>query len=290
MRALLLIHVIEAHTLIAHLVPSINNIYPYTKHEKFNAPQIRLFEPCNVDETNGTQTEHYQGMKPSYLFYSPSNADAFQCALRGKILQYTFQVKQIKSAHGFLGSAQPLKLWSDFDGKHQSVSFLQQYARPYCHVDIPLSILATTIYTDNSRNRVTVEIPAPRSGRVRRALDRAIRWMQRMGYFPNRSSRAPSDTSSVTGEQSTVFEDELTLDDVRFLTYLATLKIEFSSLHGMVDFQWPLASMAHINIQTRNASKLNCPNSSLQEHALYRSHPLPKYPSQFRLLGNLYMN
>ncbi|KAJ9209322.1 hypothetical protein DTO166G4_9085 [Paecilomyces variotii] len=226
--------------IIQHL-PSINNIHPYTKHEKFNAPQIRLFEPCNVDETNGTQTEHYQGMKPSYLFYSPSNADAFQCALRGKILQYTFQVKQIKSAHGFLGSAQPLKLWSDFDGKHQSVSFLQQYARPYCHVDIPLSILATTIYTDNSRNRVTVEIPAPRSGRVRRALDRAIRWMQRMGYFPNRSSRAPSDTSSVTGEQSTVFEDELTLDDVRFLTYLATLKIEFSSLHDAKCFETKLS-------------------------------------------------
>lgn len=173
-------------------------------------------------------------MKPLYRFDSSSDEDAFQCALRGKILQHTFRVKEIKSAPGFGGSPQPLKLWSDFEGEHQSLSFLQQYKKPYCHIDIPLRTLAPFIYADDSSNRVRVDFSARRPRRSRRSLDGIIRLVQQIPIFSNRSAISQSDSSSVISEQSTAVEDELTPYDVRFLASLRHLKIEFSSSGGMI--------------------------------------------------------
>ena len=220
------------------LVPAINEIHPYTKHQRFNAPEIRLFEPCIIDETDGALTWRYEGRRPSYHFDSPSDAIAFQSALRGKVLQQTFQVEQITSGRGLEGTAQPLKLWSDVDNKNPTLSLLVQHSRPYYHIDIPLHILSRSIFVDDAKNKVRIEFSPQRTNRNRKSVNKPRRLLRQLSVL-FRSSPPDSGQSSVSSESRSetpdvIIDGDLAPDDTRFLASMAHLKIEFSTSDGTI--------------------------------------------------------
>lgn len=217
-------------------VPSINQIHPYTKHRLFHTSDIRLFEPCVVDESDGAVTWRYEGRKPSYQFDSSSDAVAFQCALRGKILRRTFQVEKINSGRGIEGTAQPLKLWSDFYNQNWSLSFLVEHSKPYYHTDISLGMLSSSIYASESSNKIRVEFSSHRKKRARSSMsDPSI--IRRLSDFFRSSGAVPHPRPVVEQSQEstdTLAEEELPIEDTRFLTSMAYLRIEFSTSDGMI--------------------------------------------------------
>ncbi|KAJ5820318.1 hypothetical protein N7474_005909 [Penicillium riverlandense] len=224
--------------LVQHL-PSINQIHPYTKHQLFNTSEIRLFEPCVVDESDGAVTWRYEGRKPSYQFDSSSDAVAFQCALRGKILKHTFQVEKINSGRGTEGSAQPLKLWSDFYNQNWSLSFLVEHNKPFYHTDVPLGMLSSSIYASESSNKVRVEFSSHRKKRARSSMsDPSI--IRRFSGIFRAPVALPNPRPAIEKAQentNTLAEEELPTEDTRFLTSMAYLKIEFSTSDDAKLFQ-----------------------------------------------------
>lgn len=219
-------------------MPAINDIHPYTKHQDFNTPEIWLFEPCEVHKTDGSVfTDSYEECKPLYRFDSPPVAIGFQCALRGKILQRTFQVEAISSRRNVSeGTAQPLKLWCDFDGQNWLISFLSQHERPYHHIDVPLRVLRPSIYANESSNKVRVEFLA-QTARKKRASMTGSGIRRRLSDFfrPGTSSDQSSATNEPRRDSTDTFaEDELPTDDTRFLTGLTYLRFEFSTPYGIL--------------------------------------------------------
>lgn len=220
-----------------HTVPSISEIHPYTKHERFFAPEIRLFEPCIVDEGDGAVTWRYKGRKPSYKFGSNDAAIAFQCALRGKILVHTFQVEDITSGRGSESTAQPLKLWSDLDGRNMSISFLVQQSKPYYHIDVPLRLLENSIHTSESAKKVRVDFASQRTKGGRNSIHRTG-LLRRFSDFLRHS---PPDTDQGVGGREPRQEiadplvaDDLPTQDTQFLVSLAYLRFEFTTSKGKI--------------------------------------------------------
>ncbi|OOQ85830.1 hypothetical protein PEBR_24007 [Penicillium brasilianum] len=207
---------------VQHL-PPISEIHPYTKHERFRAPQIRLYDACNVEEVDGAELWRHKGRKPSYSFDSKFDAIAFQCALRGKVLMHTFQVEDITSERGSESTAQPLKLWSDLDGRNQSISFLVQKSKPYYHIDVPLRLFANSIHTSDAGMKI-------RTGLLRRFSDL-------LRHSPPDTEQAITRRDSRQEITDTFAEDNLPTQDTQFLLSLSHLRFEFSSLEDGRLFQ-----------------------------------------------------
>lgn len=219
-------------------VPPISEIHPYTKHERFRAPQIRLYEACNVEEVDGAELWRHKGRKPSYGFESKFDAIAFQCALRGKILMHTFQVEDITSERGSESTAQPLKLWSDLDGRNQSISFLVQKSKPYYHIDVPLRLLANSIHTSDAGMKIRVDF-ASQKPKTKRNSTGKTGLLRRFSDLLRHS--APDTEHGITRRESrqeitdTFAEDDLPTQDTQFLLSLSHLRFEFSSLEGKIE-------------------------------------------------------
>ncbi|KAJ5675776.1 hypothetical protein N7462_008673 [Penicillium macrosclerotiorum] len=223
---------------VQHL-PPINRIHPYTKHQRFDTSEIRLFEACIIDQSDGSVTWRYEGRKPAYRFNSLSDAFAFECALRGKILLHTFQVEEISSERGLEGTAQPVKLWCDFDDRNRALSFLVQRSRPYFHLDVPLRMFGNIIHANNATNKVRVEFWAPKV--KKKALRNPNRLLRRLS---NLIRHAPPDYDEVLEEHELRFqimnvlaEEELPESEAEFINSMSFLRFEFSTSDDAVIFQ-----------------------------------------------------
>lgn len=228
-------NVSEDCTLMDQKVPSIIEIHPYTKHERFCADEIRLFEACNIEELDGAETWRHKARKPSYRFGYEVDAIAFQCALRGKALLHTFQVEEITSGRGSEGTAQPLKLWSDLDGRNKSISFLVQQSKPYYHIDIPLRLFGNSIHTSDSGRKVRVELVSRKTKKGRNSMNKTgllRRFSDLLRHSP------PDKEQGYTGRDpgqeiaDTIVEDDLPTQDTQFLLSLGYLRFEFTGSNG----------------------------------------------------------
>ena len=64
---------------------------------------------------------------------------AFQCALRDKLIRHTFDVDSIHSKRGLETSYQHLKMWSDVNGKNDTLSFyVKKEGEPGTHLEFPV--------------------------------------------------------------------------------------------------------------------------------------------------------
>ncbi|KAJ6093413.1 hypothetical protein N7486_008702 [Penicillium sp. IBT 16267x] len=258
--------------IVQHL-PAINEIHPYTKHHRFNVPEIRLYEPCIVDEIDGALTRRYEGRKPSYRFDSPAVGIAFQSALRGKVLRKTFQVEEITSGRGLEGTAQPLKLWSDVDNKNPTLSLLVQHSRPFYHIDVPLHIFSRAIYVNKARNNVRVVFPPQRTSRNRKSMNKPRRSLSKLSFL-SRSSLIDSSQSSVSNgtrmeTSEAILDDDLITDDTRFLASMAHLKIKFSTPGDTTSFEDTLEE--HFKV-------IHCPEPTMDDDFEGPDETTPAYP------------
>lgn len=219
-------------------VPPISEIHPYTKHERFRAPQIRLYEACNVEEVDGAELWRHKGRKPSYNFASESDGIAFQCALRGKVLMHTFHVEDITSERGSESTAQPLKLWSDLDGRNKSISFLVQKSKPYYHIDVPLLLLNNSIHTSEAGRKIRVDFTSqkPRKGRNSTSKTGLLRrFSDLLRHSPPDTEQGFARRDSRQDMTDTIAEDDLPTQDTQFLLSLGHLRFEFSTLEGKIN-------------------------------------------------------
>lgn len=225
----------EYCTLICHKVPSIIEIHPYTKHKRFCAPEVRLFEACNVDEFDGTETWRHKERKPSYRFDYDDDAIAFQCALRGKALLHTFQVEEITSGRGSEGTAQPLKLWSDLDGRNKSISFLVQQSKPYYHIDVPLRLFGNSIHTSDSGKKVRVELISRRIKKGRNSMNKTgllRRFSDLLRHSPPDKEPGFAGRDPRQEIADSIVEGDLPTQDTQFLLSLGYLRFEFTGFSG----------------------------------------------------------
>jgi hypothetical protein len=225
----------EYCTLICHKVPSIIEIHPYTKHKRFCAPEVRLFEACNVDEFDGTETWRHKERKPSYRFDYDDDAIAFQCALRGKALLHTFQVEEITSGRGSEGTAQPLKLWSDLDGRNKSISFLVQQSKPYYHIDVPLRLFGNSIHTSDSGKKVRVELISRKTKKGRNSMNKTgllRRFSDLLRHSPPDKEPGFAGRDPRQEIADSIVEGDLPTQDTQFLLSLGYLRFEFTGFSG----------------------------------------------------------
>ena len=125
-------------------VPKMPEIHPFTYHKDYeplrSSTEVSLYEKCVVQVlSDGVAVEH-RDIRPRYRFQSAADASTFQSALRGKYLWATFQVETIRSKRGREALVQHLKLWTDFNGRDGSISFLRHMTEwEKCHLEFPVT-------------------------------------------------------------------------------------------------------------------------------------------------------
>jgi hypothetical protein len=95
--------------------------------------------------TSNHHTASYNSLKSLYNFPLPLYALDFQSAFREKHLLQTFHVDTIRSKRGYEASDLHLKLWSDFDGENESISFLQHKMEPNEWLDFPINVFTSQL-------------------------------------------------------------------------------------------------------------------------------------------------
>ncbi|KAJ5480917.1 hypothetical protein N7539_006811 [Penicillium diatomitis] len=209
------------------------NIHPYTKHACFHTAEIRLYEASTIEEGDGAKTWwRHEGRKPTYKFDSKAIDTAFQCALRGKLLIHTLQIDGIISEQGSEATAQPLKLWSDIDGRRRSMTFLLQREKPYHHVEISLRLFDTSVDIRESGKKVKLRF-VPLKSRKGRNSGSGTTLLRRVSYrlrHPSSEMELNSNRRGLHDSMSSVNEEdeELLQQDTELFASFGYLQFKFS--------------------------------------------------------------
>lgn len=150
---------------------------------------------------------------------------------------HTFQVEDITSGRGSESTAQPLKLWSDLDGRNKSISFMVQQSKPYYHREIPLRLLGDSIHTNESGRKVRIEFASQKTKRGRNSMNRGgllRRFSDLLRHSPPDAEQDMPRRNSRQEITDTIAEDELPAQDTRFLFSLGYLRFEFSTSDGKI--------------------------------------------------------
>ncbi|KAF7718620.1 Uncharacterized protein PECH_006351 [Penicillium ucsense] len=227
-------------------VPIPSNIHPYTKHACFHTAEIRLYEASTIEEGDGAKTWwRHEGRKPTYRFGSKAIDTAFQCALRGKLLMHTLQIDDILSEQGSEATAQPLKLWSDIDGRRRSMTFLLQREKPYRHVEISLRLFDTSVDISNSGKKIKLRF-VPLKSRKGRNSGSGTTLLRRVSYRLRRSSAEMELNSNRRGSYDTMSsvneDEELPQQDTELFASFGYLQFRFSDAKDALVFQKYLSS------------------------------------------------
>jgi hypothetical protein len=151
---------------------------------------------------------------------------------------YTFHVEDITSERGSESTAQPLKLWSDLDGRNKSISFLVQKSKPYYHIDVPLRLLVDSIHTSDAGMKIRVDFASQKPKKGRNSTGKAgllRRFSDLLRHSPPETEQGITRRDSRQEITDTFAEDDLPTQDTQFLLSLGHLRFEFSSLEGKIE-------------------------------------------------------
>jgi hypothetical protein len=174
--------------------------YPYTWHRRWQEKHDHdALEVSFIGTTAEAHSISFKGAPaisaiPKYIFNEPKDFRDFQSELRGKVLEDTFEVRQITSASSSRnGEAtdQHLKIWKDYVTKECSVSFYASAIPHPCHKEFPLAMFEQEL---NKR------------GDVQLCLNFALGAEPKRGRtFSKAFSRSPTETTfstSTSGEST----------------------------------------------------------------------------------------
>lgn len=145
------------------------------------------------------------------------------------------QVEEITSGRGSEGTAQPLKLWSDLDGRNKSISFLVQQSKPYYHIDVPLRLFGSSIHTSDSGRKVRVELVSRKTKKGRNSMSKTgllRRFSDLLRHSPPDKEQGFAGRDPRQEIADTTVEDDLPTQDTQFLLSLGYLRFEFTTSDG----------------------------------------------------------
>lgn len=150
---------------------------------------------------------------------------------------HTFQVETITSERGSEGTAQPLKLWSDLDGRNLSISFLVEKSKPYYHIDVPLRLLENAIHASDSEKKVRVNFTSQKTRKGRNSMNKNG-FLRRLSDFlrhsPPETEHESDGRDSRLGTADSLTEEDMALQDIQFLVSLGYLRFEFTTSNGKI--------------------------------------------------------
>lgn len=150
---------------------------------------------------------------------------------------HTFYVEEIISGRGSEGTAQPLKLWSDLDGRNKSISFLVQQSKPYYHIDVPLRLFGNSIHTSDSGRKVRVELVSRKTKKGRNSMNKTgllRRFSDLLRHSPPDTEQGFAGRDPRQEMADTIVENDLPTQDTQFLLSLGYLRFEFTSSDGKI--------------------------------------------------------